>query len=357
MDKLTSPAISCRLLQNDLSRIIQKSANDLYALKGKILFVTGGTGFIGSWLLECLCQANQDLGLNIHLKVLTRQPNVFAAKFPFLNEKSCIKVIQGDVRTLIWDQQPCDYVIHAAAETNASVNQNQPLEVIETIVNGTQRVLEYSKKAGAQRVLLLSSGGVYGQFPQGVTHIQEDAASFLDTANPYFTYAESKRMSEILGAIYHGKYGIGVSVARIFSVLGPRLALDAHFAAGNFINDSLHSRTIKVNGDGEATRSYIYSADLVIWLLAMLVRGGDGRTYNVGSDQALSIAELAHTVARISPYNVSVEIIGKAQASNPTHYYVPSIHRATSELGLVIDTPIESAITKTLDWHFSQSFL
>jgi dTDP-glucose 4,6-dehydratase len=133
--------------------------------------------------------------------------------------------------------------------------------------------------------------------------------------------------------------------------------LDAHFAAGNFINDALHSRTIKVNGDGKATRSYIYSADLVIWLLALLVRGGDCRTYNVGSDEALSIAELAHTVARIAPNTVPVKIIGKAQASNPTHYYVPSINRATSELGLTIDTPIESAIAQTLDWHLSQSVL
>jgi nucleoside-diphosphate-sugar epimerase len=345
---------SRRLPRNDLLKIIQQSTSDLLALKGKVLFVTGGSGFIGSWLLECLCQANLDLGLNLCLKVLSRQPNAFALKFPFLHESSCLQVVAGDVRTLNWDKQPCDFIIHAAAETNAIYNQIQPLETIETIVSGTQRVLEYSKQAGVQRVLLLSSGGVYGQFPLGVTHIQEEAASFLDTANPYFTYAESKRMSEILCSIYHEQDDIGVSVARIFSVLGPRLPLDAHFAAGNFINDALHSRPIKVNGDGKATRSYIYSADLIVWLLALLVRGKDYRIYNVGSDQALSIAELADKVARMARHTVPVEIIGEAQASNPTHYYVPCIQRAISELGLAIDTPIESAIAKTLDWHLSQ---
>jgi nucleoside-diphosphate-sugar epimerase len=351
------PMSSSRLPRNDLLRIIQQSSNDLFALKGKVLFITGGSGFIGSWLIECLCQANQDLDLKISIKILTRQPRAFASKYPYLYENPLLEVVTGDVRSLNWDKQPCDFVIHAATDTNATFNQNQPLETIETVVNGTQRVLEYSKQAGVQRVLLLSSGGVYGQFPQGVTHIQEDAASFLDTTNPYFTYAESKRMSEVLGAIYHDQHSMGVSVARIFSVLGPRLPLDAHFAAGNFINDALHLRPIKVNGDGKATRSYIYSADLIVWLLALLVRGRDYRIYNVGSDQALSIAELAQKVAIIAPHTVPVEIMGNAQASNPTHYYVPCIQRATSELGLAIYTPIERAIAQTLDWHLSQSDL
>jgi dTDP-glucose 4,6-dehydratase len=343
-----------RLPSQDMFVAINHGRKDLVALRGKVVLITGGTGFIGSWLLETHCTANIALGLNLRLRVLSRDPAAFAARLPFLYEDAAIELIAGDVRTLEWDGYSCDAVIHAATEASAVMNRDQPLLMADTIVEGTRRTLEYARKANASRLLMLSSGGIYGKFPCGITHIREDDASFLDPLDPYFTYAESKRMGELLAALYHKQYGLGVSVARIFAVVGPRLPLDAHFAVGNFIGDVLNARPIRIQGDGTAVRSYIYAADLVVWLLAMLVRGKACRAYNVGSDQGQSIAELAQAVARLAPLPTSVHIVGRSDASNPISYYVPAINRARQELGLNIETTLDDAIMRTLAWHLSQ---
>lgn len=340
------------LLSNtDLAWVLEYSRDHWESLRGEHLFVTGGTGFVGSWLLECLCYANQILGLGLHTRVLSRDPAGFAARFPHLAEDPAIELAQGDVRNLMPDGNRYGIVIHAATDASAQLNREDPLLMTDTIVEGTRRVLEFARVAGVRRVLMLSSGAIYGKFMAGVTHVPEDYPGGPDPLDTYYTYSESKRMAELLCAIFAQRYGLEIPVARLFAFVGPRLPLGTHFAVGNFIRDGLAGGPIRVTGDGAAVRSYLYAAELVVWLLAILVQGQSGRAYNVGSDQGVSIRELAETVAAAFSQRPTVEFAGQPDVSNPVNYYVPDISRARAELGLEVTIPLADSILRTVAWQ------
>jgi dTDP-glucose 4,6-dehydratase len=141
--------------------------------------------------------------------------------------------------------------------------------------------------------------------------------------------------------------------ARAFAFVGPYLPLDAHFAVGNFMRDALAGDTIRVGGDGTPYRSYLHAADLAVWLWTMLARGRGGRAYNVGSDEAMSIRELADAVSRAARTigrNPIVSIARPADPSAPPARYVPSTRRASEELGLRVRISLDDALARTLEW-------
>jgi dTDP-glucose 4,6-dehydratase len=127
--------------------------------------------------------------------------------------------------------------------------------------------------------------------------------------------------------------------------------LDAHFAIGNFIRDGLRGGPIKIGGDGTPYRSYLYAADLVIWLWTILFRGAALRAYNVGSPHAVTIAETAEAVKKVFGGKPSVEIAQKPMPGKAAQRYVPDVTRAERELGLRCLVDIEDAIRRTVRWH------
>jgi dTDP-glucose 4,6-dehydratase len=198
---------------------------------------------------------------------------------------------------------------------------------------------------------LTSSGAVYGRQPATLTHLIEDYNGGPDVSQPQSVYGEGKRMSELLCAIYSRQHGLEVKTARGFTVVGPYLPLDAHFAVGNFIRDAMAGGPIKVNGDGSNFRSYLYMADLTIWVWTILFRGESNRPYNVGSRQPVSIAQLAETVSRTLPGHAPVQIAQKPVTGQPAARYVPETARAEQELGLREWVELDEAIRRTAQWH------
>jgi dTDP-glucose 4,6-dehydratase len=160
---------------------------------------------------------------------------------------------------------------------------------------------------------------------------------------PVTAYGRSKLEAEGLCV----EPGADVVTARPFAFIGPHLPLDAHYAAGNFLRDATRGGPILVRGDGTARRSYLHAADLVVWLLAILVRGRRGAAYNVGSDVGLTTAELARAIA--AAFTPALEVmIQAAQAPGPQNIYLPNIERARRELGLDVAIPLNEAIARTL---------
>jgi nucleoside-diphosphate-sugar epimerase len=340
-----------KLLNDDLEHICKKTESLLNEVKGKSIFITGGTGFFGKWILEFFLYLNENTDIKCNISVLTRNPDLFLAQ----NKQflvPCIQFIKGDIISFDFDKIPePHYILHAATDADAKLNVENPLLMLETITEGTKRVLDFARKQPHLKALLLtSSGAVYGKQPESITHIKESDSFFVDINTSIAAYGEGKRLAELYCAIYAKQFNVPVKIARCFAFVGPYLTLDKHFAIGNFILDAMNNQDIIIKGDGTPLRSYMYASDLVIWLLNILVKGECNVPYNVGSDQAISIEELAKLVQTIHTNSNGVQVLGQ-KSNKAREQYVPDITKAKNDLQLNIEIGLEEAIRKTIAFH------
>ena len=345
---MPSPPLPTR----DLNEILVATAPLWEQMRGERLFLTGGTGFFGCWLVESFLHCNRELNLDAQVTVLTRDPDKFLEKVPHLRGERALALQAGDVRDFRFPEGAYGFVLHAATEASAKQQAEQPHEMLSTILAGTQRVLSFAVQAGTRKLLLTSSGAVYGPQPVDLSHVAEDYKGGPDTLLPGSLYGEGKRAAELLCALA-AQTGLEAKIARCFAFIGPHLPLDAHFAAGNFLSDVMHSRPIGIASDGTSLRSYLYASDLATWLWTMLFQAPSLRAYNVGSEHAVSIADLAHTAASLIPPALEVKIAQAPTPGKAPAQYVPSTLRARQELAVRETVPLAEALRRTLDWHSS----
>ncbi|MHB0913512.1 MAG: NAD-dependent epimerase/dehydratase family protein [Armatimonadota bacterium] len=338
-------------LTSDLDHVLAKTDGLWDELRGRRIFITGGTGFFGCWLLESLLWANDKLGLNAKTCVLTRNPDAFRNKAPHIVGHPSIEILAGDVRTFEFPSGEFSHVIHAATDASNRLIADEPLAMFDVIVEGTRHMLDFTSRCGAKKFLLTSSGAVYGRQPSDVPNISEEYAGAPDPLDPGSVYGEGKRAAELLCAVYSKIYGIETKIARCFAFVGPYLPLDEHFAIGNFIRDGIGGGPIRVGGDGTPYRSYLYAADLAVWLWTILMRGRSCRPYNVGSERSLTIAEVANTVANAFQPPLEVVIAKEAVPGKPAARYVPSTQNAQRDLNLEEYIDSDDAVRRTINWQ------
>jgi dTDP-glucose 4,6-dehydratase len=337
-------------LAHDLDHVLAQTSGLWDELRGARVFVTGGTGFVGCWLMETFLWANDCLGLQASVAVLTRNGQGFRQKAPHLAGHPAVTVFDGDVRNFEFPDAAYSHVVHAGTDTGPTPTAGDRLRVFDTIVDGTRRTLEFARRAGTRRFLLTSTGAVYGRQPAELTHVPEEYAGGPDPANPVLAGAEAKRAAEMLCAMY-ADADFEPTIARCFAFVGPYLPPDSHLAAGNFIRDALQGRPIRVLGDGTPYRSYMYAADLAIWLWTILLRGQPVRPYNVGSEAAISIADLAREIAKEFGSDLPVRIARTATSGAVPERYVPRTARARNELGITMTVDRPEALKRTVDWY------
>lgn len=333
----------------DLQQILSQTAEQWEEAREKSFFITGGTGFFGMWLLESFSYINEILNLNAKAVILTRNPEVFARKAPHLYYRSDLHFIEGDIRSFPHPIGQFDYIIHAATEV-ASGAQTEPTEMLSTIIEGTQYVLDFAKTAGAKKMLLTSSGAIYGSQPSELTHIPEDHVTPPGSQFKTSAYSTGKREAERLAISHSLQHEYEIKIARCFAFVGPHLPLNSVFAIGNFIRNAIDQQPIKIHGDGTPMRSYLYASDLTTWLWSLLFSAPSNRAYNVGSDDALSISQLANLVKKTLDNPAEIEIQHESPPSRPISRYVPSVLRAQQELDLKVTVSLPEAIAKTARW-------
>jgi len=337
-------------LAPDLDRALDQAGDLWQDLRGARLFLTGGTGFFGCWLLETLLWANARLGLGVSAVVLTRDPAAFGRRAPHLATDSAVCLHPGDVRSFELSETGFSHIVHAAADTGVPVTAQDRLRVFDSIVEGTRRVLDLARESRTRRLLITSSGAVYGAPPAGVSRISEDYAGAPDPLRIAASGAEAKRAAEALCALYADDR-LAPTIARCFAFVGPYMPLDGHLAAGNFVRDGLTGGPVRVRGDGTPVRSYMYASDLAVWLWTILLRGAPLKPYNVGSEVETTIGELAHAIARRFSPPRSVEIGRDPSEPRDRVRYVPSTARARSELGLNVTIALDEALARTVEWY------
>ena len=332
----------------DLHELLQRDQQLWPALRGARILLTGGTGFFGQWLVESLLHANDALGLEVQLTLLSRDPQAVLQRWPHWQHPA-IDWLAGDVRDVVWPERQYSHVLHAATDSSPAA-QADALALLDQVVGGTRRLLDWAVGHGVARFLYISSGAVYGELPPGpVAESYTGAPDSMQTAD---SYGQAKRFAEQLCVQYASRFDLNVCSARCFAFVGPGLPMDGHFAIGNFIGAALAGQPLSIHSDGRALRSYLYAGDLAQWLWTLLLRGENCRAYNVGSDQAISVAELARLVAATLAPALPVTIGGGAAGGR--RYYVPAIDGAR-QLGLAVWTPLPQAIHRTAQWAAASS--
>jgi len=337
-------------LKTDLDHILTQTKGLWQDLRGKRIFMTGGTGFFGCWFVESFVWANKKLKLNASMLVLTRDINTFRKKVPHLANNPCIRFHIGDVRSFDFPKGKFDFIIHAAASLKPPNDAKEALDVFDITVEGTRRVLDFTRKCKAEKFLLISSGAVYGRPSKQITHIREDDRTAPCSVDWRSAYAEGKRVAELLAVLKARQYGFEVKIPRCFAFIGPYQQLDGQWAIGNFIQDGLNGGPVIVKGDGTAIRSYMYAADLMIFLWTILFRGESGIPYNVGSEKEINIRSLARLVSSVMRLKKDIVISKKPDIKAEIDRYVPSIKRAQKKLNLKQGVTLQDAIRKTIKY-------
>jgi nucleoside-diphosphate-sugar epimerase len=338
-----------KLAVDDLDHIYEHTKHLWNNVKNQTIFITGGTGFFGKWLLSSFIYCNKTGTLNNKLIVLTRDSNKFLKIYPQYNTSE-ITYLDGDITKFVFPEQDIDFIIHAATEASATLNLEQPLLMFDTIVNGTKRVLELARVKNVKAILHTSSGAVYGEQPSSITHLNEEYMGAPDVLSSASAYGEGKRVAEMIATMYYKIHNVPSKIARCYAFAGPYLPLDGTFAFGNFILDVINKRDIIITGDGTPHRSYMYASDLMIWLWTILFNAEPNIAINVGSDESINIADLAKMMAYYGESKISVTVLKQATTGNPPKRYVPSIKRARENLKLEIKIPLSEAIKKTLQF-------
>jgi len=382
----------------DLTHILLHATPAFHELRNANLFITGGTGFFGHWLLESLLHANDHLNLSAKATVLTRSAAAFQTKSPHIANHPAITLLEGDIRTFPFPEERHTHILHAATDSGGQQASSTPEDLYNSILQGTQHVLNFAKQtltspstSGAPgpdsrtrvstasqgvRLLYTSTGAVYGRS----TTLLHTPETYLETHHPQLpqhSYEAAKRAAEILclsnsslaSEIRNLKSvpdpALQAVIARCFAFVGPHLPLDQHFAIGNFIGAALNNQPIHIKGDGTPRRSWLYMADLAIWLWTLLTQAPANTAWNVGSDEGMTIAEAARlTLETLSsrpersaverpagwPDN-AIQIDGTPNPAAPLNSYVPDITQATSTMSLKVLIPLPEALRRTAAWQ------
>ncbi|MBI5107548.1 MAG: NAD(P)-dependent oxidoreductase [Rhodocyclales bacterium] len=285
-------------------------------------------------MLEAIIAANDACGANVRATVLSRDPARFRAEVPHLGLRPEFEWIVGEPAGFEFPAERFDYLIDFATPSAMEVGAGGTA-IVERCLRGSANLIRFAKAAGVRRVLYASSGAVYGRQPENVERLAEDFPADAATVSPY---GRLKQRSEalLLGS------GLDVVIARGFAFIGPYLPLTDKFAAGSFLRDALAGGPIRIHGDGNQLRSYLYAADLAVWLVALLASGHAGRAYNLGSDNAVSLHDLATRIAAALPRPCAV-VAGSADIAGAKRY-VPDIGLARSELGLKVAIGLDEAV-------------
>lgn len=346
-----TPPVDPRLWEDCARSLGPDGAERLAPLRGGTLVVSGGTGFVGLWVATLCALLNDRYDYGIRLVLIARNEATLADKAPHLRGRSDTRFMAEDVRRLIDLPAETTWVVHAAGTPDNRFHVGHPLETVQTITEGTHRVLRAAERCGELRMIAhLSSALVYGSRSAEAGAIAEDQFGALDPAAVSSIYAEAKRCSETLCAAARGEIRVPSIIVRPFTFIGPFQAIDAPWALNNFLHAALNDRSLRILGDGRTVRSYLYGSDAAYTLLRMLTGARAGGIYNLGHPEGISLGDLAEMVVRKTgkPLEIRRDTGG---ALLGVSRLVPDMGRCAREFGFKPAFTLSEAIDRALAWN------
>ena len=327
--------------------------NQLY-VRNKLGFqhisVTGGTGFLGTWIAEIVAALNDEYHLGITLDLYARNINDWIQKYPHLSDRRDICLKSQDVRSPFEFARNTNFVIHAAGIPNNRVHASDPLRVYQTTIMGLNNALDAAVQLDNLTRFINVSSCLVGGVPNRFGALTEAEYFSIPCGQLHTVYLEAKRAAENLAAIYRSQFRMPISTIRPFTFAGPYQELDRPWAINNFMRDVLTGSDIRIHGNGNARRSYLYGSDAAWWILTALIKGEDGATYNVGSSTPIAHLELVNLISnKVSPKpSVVINTVPSKQVAVDDLF--PDITVTQIKLEVSQTCSLEQVIDKTWRW-------
>lgn len=332
--------------ESDVDEILLRFSPEIEQLISKPVFITGGSGFVGRWIIESLARATRKLGRDSKILSLNRSTVPWQRE---LVEQGLLHVVNADITTELHVDGDVGYVFHCATPASTFINETNPLDMQRVIEAGAESIINRFSNSST-KVVNVSSGAIYGVQPPDVQCLDEDWRRNARFVLPDSAYHHGKVAAEVKFNSALGNSSFSVVHARLFAFVAPFLPLDQHFAAGNFLKDAVRNQPITITGDGRTVRTYMYGTDLVVWLIAAAISGKSGEAYNIGSPYETTIAELAIKISRIAESTAGVRYLGEPDLTQPAHRYVPCTTRTERALGVHLNVGLDDAIERTVRW-------
>ncbi|MEZ4814787.1 MAG: NAD-dependent epimerase/dehydratase family protein [Bdellovibrionota bacterium] len=338
-------------VRKDCLEILEDHHEELSPLKGKTLVITGGTGFLGTWISEVIATLNDEYSYGTQLTLIARGTDHFKNAKKHLAERKDVHLIKSDVRNLTELPKETDWLVHAASNPDNRFHATNPIETMSAIADGTSAVLRAADRCENIKMFLnVSSGLIYGSLPLEVKAVAETYNGAPVSGSTASAYAAAKRYAETFVAAARTQAQIPCMSVRPFAFLGPYQSLETPWALNNFLHDALAGNPVRVFGDGQSVRSYLYGSDAAFWILKILTHGQSGDCYNVGSAEGVSLEQLARKIA--SCFDPAPEI--RLKTSNTVQQvssFVPDLSLAIKKHALEVKVSLDSALKKTIQWH------
>ena len=272
--------------------------------------ITGGAGFIGSHLADALLDLDHDVTIIDDLSTGSLDNLAQARKSPRL--RFAISSIRNEtvVDRLVSE---CDVIYHLASAVGVDLIVSQPVEVIERCVLGTEMVLKIASRY-RKKTLLTSTSEIYGKSTR-VPFSEEDDRLLGSTTKSRWSYSCSKAIDEFLALAYSKEYGLPVVIVRLFNTIGPRQQGRYGMVVPRFVQAAIQNQPIQVFGDGSQTRCFSYVGDVAGALISLMSEPAAVNTvFNVGSDEEVSIMELAERVKRVTGSDSEIVTVPYSEA-------------------------------------------
>lgn len=347
------------VIDEDLQKIVKEIGKDAKKLEGKTLLISGGSGFLGSYINKTIQQLNSYV-LKKPCKVISIDNYITGSdKNNFLGQidDKNFEFIFHDIRLPILIKKDVDFIIHAAGLASPYYYQKWPLETIESAVVGAKNLLELARMKKVESFFFFSSSEIYGDPDSKHVPTPETYAGHVSSVGPRACYDESKRLTETLCQVYHQQFNVPTKVVRPFNIYGPGMKIKDYRVIPTFISRGITDKVLPVHAGGKQTRTFCYISDALVGFFKVLLSGKSGEVYNVGNEKPeVTMMQLANLIAKILANGSkakAIEYPSSYPAGEPQRR-CPDLTKIKSHLNYEARINLEDGLDRTISWFRSK---